>query len=120
MKISQKQFKKIERLLPTARKPVKITNRVFLNALLYIIENGCKWRALPKKYGNWHTIYVKFSRWSKNGTIHQIFKELQKQNIIEMKSSVMCLDSTSIKVHPDAAGAKKSSGEQSIGRSKGG
>ena len=32
----------------------------------------------------------------------------------------LCIDSTSIKVHPDAAGALKSSGEQSIGRSKGG
>lgn len=120
MKMSKKQFEKIERLLPTARKPAKITNRVFLNALLYMIENGCKWRALPKKYGNWHTIYVKFSRWSKNGTIQQIFEELQKQNIINIQSNFMCLDSTSIKVHPDAAGAKKSSGEQSIGRSKGG
>ncbi|MBQ9491941.1 MAG: transposase [Firmicutes bacterium] len=37
--------------------------------MLYIIENGCKWRALPKKYGHWHTIYMRFSRWSKNDTI---------------------------------------------------
>ncbi|MDR1703844.1 MAG: transposase [Clostridiales bacterium] len=25
----------------------------FINALLYICENGCKWRKLPKEYGNW-------------------------------------------------------------------
>ena len=84
------------------------------------MENGCKWRALPKKFGNWHTIYVRFNRWSKNGTIQRIFEELQKQNIIDVQSEVLCLDSTSIKVHPDAAGAKKTIGEQSIGRSKGG
>ncbi|MBQ9491934.1 MAG: transposase [Firmicutes bacterium] len=37
--------------------------------MLYIIENSCKWRALPKKYGNWHTIYIRFIIWTKNGTI---------------------------------------------------
>ena len=33
-------------------------------AMLYIIENGCKWSALPKKYGNWHTIYMRFRQGS--------------------------------------------------------
>ena len=37
--------------------------------IFYIIENGFKWRALPKENGKWHTVYVKFNRWSKNGTI---------------------------------------------------
>ena len=50
----------------------------------------------------------------KNGTIQRIFEELQKQNIIDVQSKVLCLDTTSIKVHPDATGAKKSSGKQSI------
>ena len=106
--------------MPIERKPAKIPNQQFLNTLLYIIESGCKWRALPKKYGNWHTIYVKFNRWSKNGTIQRIFDELQKQNIINIQSDILCLDSTSVKVHPNASGARKSSGDQSIGRSKGG
>ena len=97
MKLTKKQYRKIEHLMPIPRKPPEISNYQFLCALLYMIENGCKWRALPKKYGKWHTIYMRFNRWSKNGT-----------------------DSTSIKVHPDAAGARKSNGEQSIGRSKGG
>ena len=91
-----------------------------MNALLYIIENGCKWRALPKKFGNWHTIYMRFSRWTKNGTIERIFEVMQKQNIIKTQSEFLCLDSTSIKVHPNATGARKISGKQSIGRSKGG
>lgn len=106
--------------MPVARKPATISNYRFLCALLYIIENGCKWRALPKKYGNWHSVYMKFSRWSKNGTIQKIFDEMQKMGLIDINTDVLCIDSTSIKVHPDAAGARKSSGEQSIGRSKGG
>lgn len=107
----KKQFAKIERLMPIARKKPSISNYQFMCALLYIIENGCKWRALPKKYGNWHTIYMKFNRWSKNGTISKIFDEMQKLNIIDIRTDVLCIDSTSIKVHPDVAGARKSNGE---------
>lgn len=39
--------------------------------------------------------------------------------MIYIRLDVLCIDSNSIKVHPDAASARKSSGEQSIGRSKG-
>ena len=106
--------------MPIERKSAKISNQQFLNALLYMVENGCKWKALPKKFGNWHTNYMRFSRWTKNGTTQRIFDELQKQNIIDVQSEVLCLDSTSIKVHPNASGSRKTSGEQSIGRSKGG
>ena len=120
MRLNKRQIKKIENLLPIERKPAKISHLQFLNGLLYMIENGCKWRALPKKFGNWHTIYMRFNRWAKNGTIQRIFEELQKQNIIKSQSEILCLDSTSIKVHPDATGARKTSEKQSIGRSKGG
>lgn len=50
----------------------------------------------------------------------KIFEKMQELNIIDVRTDTLCIDSTSIKVHPDAAGARKSSGEQSIGRSKGG
>ena len=77
-------------------------------------------RALPKEYGNCHTIYVRFNRWSKNGITDEIFETMQTENIIEIRTEIICIDSTSIKVHPDASGARKENGEQSIGRSKGG
>ena len=120
MKLTRKQFAETEHLMPVAGKKSTVWNYQFLCALLYIIENGCKWRALPKKYGKWHTIYMRFSRWSQNGTIQRIFEALQEMNIIDNRTDVLCLDSTGIKVHPDAAGAGKANGEQSLGRSKGG
>ena len=46
---------------------VKLNNLQLLNALLYVAEHGCKWRGLPKRFGNWHTIYTRMNRWSKNG-----------------------------------------------------
>jgi hypothetical protein len=72
-------------------------------------EDGCKWRALPKEYGKWQTIYKKFSRWAKNGVMQRIFAALQEEKIISIHVEVLALDSTSCKVHPDAHGALKNS-----------
>ena len=120
MRITEEQLQLIEEYFPKQRGNVVVDNLNFVNGLLYIIENGCKWRALPAEYGKWHTIYVKFNRWSKNGVIERIFTALQERDIISIKTTIVCLDSTSVKVHPDGTGALKKSGEQSIGRSKGG
>ncbi len=120
MELTNKQFAKIEHLMPTPRKKPTISNYDFMRALLYIIENGCKWMTLPKEYGNWHTIYVRFKRWSKNGIIDKIFEAMQTENIIEIRTEIFCIDSTNIKVHPYASGARKENDDQSIRRSKGG
>ena len=104
--------------MPIARKPAKISNYEFMCAMLYIVENGCKWRALPKKYGNWHTIYMKFSRWS-NGTISKILEAMKKQKLINEEDYIFFIDSTSIKVSPDA-NKNKNNQKRSIGWSKGG
>ena len=42
------------------------------------------------------------------------FEDIQSQNIIDVQSKILCLDSTSVKVHPDAADTRNSSGEQSL------
>ena len=84
MRLTEKQFAKIEHLMPTPRRKPEVSNYDFLCALLYIIENGCKWRALPNEYGNWHTIYVRFNRWCKSGVIDRIFETLQEENIVQL------------------------------------
>ena len=53
MKLTKIKYKKLEELMPIARKPAKVSNYQFMCVMPYIIENGCKWRALPKKYGKW-------------------------------------------------------------------
>ena len=100
MKLTKKQFRKIEHLMPILRKPPEFSNYQFLCALLYMIENGCKWRALPKKFGKWHTIYMKFNRWSKNGTIQKIFEEMQEMNIIDIRTDTLCIDAQALKFIP--------------------
>lgn len=107
MKISESQYKIIEDCFPKHRKPAEISNLDVINATLYVLDNGNKWRGLPKEYGNWHTIYTRISRWAKSGVLQRVFLRLQQAGIIQIDVRVVSLDSTSIKVHPDGMGALK-------------
>ena len=107
MEIKQEQYDKMKHLLPVQRGNVSIDNITFINALLYICENGCKWRRLPKEYGNWHVIYKRFRRWVEAGIINNLFKELHVQKVAELTVLVRLLDSMIVPVHPDACGALK-------------
>ena len=110
MNITKEQYARIEKYFPVQRGNVKIDNYTFINAILYIAENGCKWRALPEKYGKWNSIYQRFKRWCENGVIQRVFNALQQEKIISIKVEVLALDSTSCKLHPDAHGALKNTG----------
>jgi transposase len=112
MKLTREQREKILRLFPKQRGNVKVDNSRFLDAVIYICENGCKWRAIPETFGPWHTIYVRINRWAKNGLLERIFHTLQEEQITNKRITVVSLDSTSVKVHPDAAGALKKTGNR--------
>ena len=107
MEITEAQYHQIEACLPTQRGNVTLANLAVLNAILYVAEQGCKWRGLPKRFGNWHTIYTRMNRWSKNGVLDRVFAQLQQAQIIRVKIEAVALDSTIVKVHPDGTGALK-------------
>ena len=107
MQLTAAQFERVAHCLPTPRRRHSVDNLVVLNAVLYVLENGCKWRALPPEFGSWHTIYTRMNRWAKAGVWARLFETLQRQNIIAVDVRVLGLDSTCAKVHPDACGALK-------------
>ena len=107
MEITEAQYLRIEPSLPRQRGHVSHSNLQVLNALLYVAEQGCKWRGLPKRFGNWHTIYTRMNRWSKNGVLDRVFEQLQQEQIVRIKIEAVKLDSTTVKVHPDGMGALK-------------
>ena len=107
MEITEEQYARIKDSLPVQRGNVSLSNLQLLNALLYVAEHGCKWRGLPKRFGNWHTIYTRMNRWSKSGVMDRVFEELQQSQIVRIRIEAVSLDSTSIKVHPDGTGALK-------------
>jgi len=107
MEITEAQYKQIEHCLPKQRGNVSMTNLDLLNAILYVAEQGCKWRGLPKRFGNWHTIYTRMNRWAKKGVLDRVFEELQRSQIVQIRIEAVSLDSTIVKVHPDGTGALK-------------
>jgi transposase len=107
MEITAEQYARIEPVLPRQRGNVRIDNLSVLNAILFVAEHGCKWRGLPKRFGNWHSIYTRMNRWSKNGVLDAVFEKLQREQFIRIRVEAVSLDSTIVKVHPDGTGALK-------------
>ncbi len=107
MEITEAQYSRIEPILPRQRGNVSMSNLNVLNAILYVAEQGCKWRGLPRRFGNWHTIYTRMNRWSKKGVLDTVFEKLQREQVVRIKIEAFSLDSTSVKVHPDGTGALK-------------
>ena len=75
MELTDTQSRQIERCLPTPRGNVTLDNRQVLNAILYVAEHGCKWRGLPKQFGNWHTVYTRMNRWAKSGVLEHFHND---------------------------------------------
>src|SRR5246500_4661713 len=120
MEITEEQYARIKDRLPVQRGNVRLTNLQVLNAILYVAEQGCKWRGLPKRFGPWHTIYMRMNRWAKNGVLDRVFEQLQLEQIVRIRIEAFSLDSTSVKVHPDGTRALKKNGPQAISKSRGG
>ena len=94
MEITDAQYRLIEHCLPTQRGNVSLSNLRVLNAILYVAEQGCKWRGLPKRFGNWHTIYTRMNRWSKSGVLDRVFAQLQHDQIVRIKIEAVAMDGT--------------------------
>lgn len=72
---------------------MSLSNLEVINAILHVAEQGCKWRGLPERLGNWHTIYTRMNRWSKAGVLDRMFARLQREQIIQIKLEAVSLDS---------------------------
>ena len=105
MEITEAQYTRIAPHLPVQRGNVRLSNLQVLNAILYLAEHGCKWRALPARFGNWHTIYMRMNRWSKSGVLDRVFEQLQREQIVRIKLEAVSMDSAIVKAHPDGTGA---------------
>jgi transposase len=93
---------------PRAVRPGK-DHRTILNANLWIFRNGSPWRALPERYGSWKTVSSRFYRWQKVGIWERILAVLQRQADAEgrLDWSLHFVDSTLVRAHQHAAGAKR-------------
>lgn len=114
MELTEADYRQIEDCFPKHRGSLTYSNLHVLNAILYVAENGCKWRRLPERFGNWHTLYCRMRRWAASGVLERVFEALQRRQIIRIKLESASLDSTSVKVHPDGTGALKKTGRNPL------
>ena len=77
--------------------------RRFLSAIVWITKQGATWRALPKVYGYWNTIYRRFGRWCDAGVFEKLHEHFHDAGEI----SALLVDSTIVRAHSSAAGAPK-------------
>ena len=94
----------IESHYSPAGRPKRITNYQVFSAILYVLRTGIPWRDLPKCYGNWHSIYLRFKKGSDRGVWWNIPLQLQQDKKLTMR--VVMADSTTIKVHRHGGGQK--------------
>jgi transposase len=97
---------------------VRLSNLQVLNAVLYVAEQGCKWRGLPTRFGPLtHDLHAD-EPLVQDRVLDQVFEKLQSEQIVRIKIEAFALDSTSIKVHPDGTGAlkKRTSSRRQVAR----
>ena len=89
-------------------------NRLFINAVFWILRTGAPWRDLPPDYGDWKNTHRRFCRWRDKGHWEILLETLVNEPDFEW----LMIDASHIKVHPHAAGAR--GGNQDMDRTKGG
>ena len=107
--ISDELWKQFEEALAVVKDPrgapAELSDREFLEAVLHLARTGEPWRDLPAEFGAWIAVYMRFRRWERNGVWRGLWAVLQ-QGAAPLALELF-VDSTSIPVHPHAAGARK-------------
>jgi len=78
-------------------------NRRFISAIIWIARTGAAWRDLPSEYGKWSTVHKRFMRWAQAWVWQMIFNTLA----VDQDNEWLMIDSTMIRAHHHAAGARK-------------
>jgi transposase len=103
--LTEVQWRRIEGLL--AGKPgdpgrTGEDNRLFVNAVLWVLRSGARWSDLPERYGKWKSVHKRFTRWAKKGVWERVFESLTG----DPDNQYLMLDTTLVRAHQQAATGK--------------
>jgi transposase len=103
--LTEAQWEKIKDLLPGKQSDPGRTaadNRLFVNAVLYVLKTGVPWEDLPDRYGKPNTVWKRFDRWCAAGVWERLARALGDPELEELQ-----LDSTTVKAHPVASTGRR-------------
>jgi transposase len=110
--LTNEQWERLQPLLPPQKPSIgrpAHDHRTILNGILWILRTGAPWRDLPERYGPWRTVASRFYRWQRAGVWQKLFDTLKQQADADGRLDWLLhfVDSTIIRAHQHAAGAKK-------------
>jgi transposase len=107
--LTERAWQEIAPLLPTSRKGGQWRDhRAVINGILWKLRTGAPWRDLPERYGPWQTCYDRFNRWRADGTWDRLLAHVQtKEDAVGAVEWEVSVDSTVIRAHQHAAGARR-------------
>jgi transposase len=103
------QWERIKGFMPCGTKGKRgprADNRRFLNALLWMARSGARWRDLPERLGDHEAVKRRYYRWIERGVLDEILVVLAREADLEW----LMIDSTIVRAHQHAAGARKEKG----------
>ena len=102
--LTDAQWKRVEALIPKPKsggRPASVDRREIVNAIFYVVRNGCTWRALPHDFPRWQTVYHYFRTWRDDGSWQQLHDTLRDDTRHaagrEVSPSAAILDAQSVK-----------------------
>src|SRR3954447_10690884 len=103
--LSNAQWERVRDLLPG--KPgdpgrTAADNRLFVNAVLWVLRSGARWSDLPERYGKYKTVHKRFMRWAEKGVWERLFTVLTR----DRDNEYLMIDSTIVRAHQQAATGK--------------
>jgi transposase len=108
--LNDKQWSAVQPLLPTdVRGKERVDDRRVISGIIFVIKSGCRWCDCPPEYGPAKTIYNRFVRWAERGVWERLFRALAAKG---RSLDVQMIDSTHIKAHRSASGAKRGSNDR--------
>jgi transposase len=87
-----------------------------LESILFVLTEGCSWRAIDRPQARWNSVYQYFRRWCHRGTLQKVLTQFGP----ELAPGWHFVDSTHVKVHADGSNPAGGQASQAMGRTKGG
>lgn len=103
------QWERVKGFVPggtKGKRGPRTDNRRFLDALLWMARSGGRWKDLPERLGDYRTVKRRYYDWFARGVLDQMLADLAREADLEW----LMIDSTIVRAHQHAAGARKVKG----------